>query len=343
MGIIPLLRNLLLPPPVRPVPGNSQPKAVRTLFCGANPDLTLQQPKIELFGPAGLRTFVRSVMAMTFSNTAEKYCVHELLRVEDHVTSCDPEVLHSSETPGRDIPCDSEGFWRSFTVGKGTLGDVYMDAGPILHRGIAHYCPFSSKFTLPPAPSLGYIVRESVKPFRKIAILGDTYDASHLIPLCTEPSPSLLIHEATDAFISPSIDPKAKRTLEIVKENTLARGHSMPEQAGAFARVVGAKRLVLNHISGRFPTPGPHESIRENVIREIERQATSAWGMGQARAAWDYMCVTVPISPEEDSERGGRSSTLGGDPGDGDMHADPFELKDYNGNQHHNNQRKRRR
>jgi ribonuclease Z len=73
---------------------------------------------------------------MTLTRTGEKYIVHELLRTEDEATPCEPpEVLHSSEYPGRDIRCSEDGFWREFTSGAGALGDVVVDAGPILHRG----------------------------------------------------------------------------------------------------------------------------------------------------------------------------------------------------------------
>lgn len=101
-------------------------------------------------------------------------------------------------------------------------------------------------------PCLGFVVRESVDPFRKIVILGDTYDPSAIIPLCTDPSPSLLIHEATDAHIPLRIDPKARRSLEVVTEKALSRGHSTPYMAGAFARTIGAEKLVLNHIGARY-------------------------------------------------------------------------------------------
>lgn len=73
---------------------------------------------------------------MTLTRTAEKYAVHELLRTEDVPTPCEPpEVMHSSELVGRDIWCSDDGFWRGFTQGRGTLGEIVVDAGPVLHRG----------------------------------------------------------------------------------------------------------------------------------------------------------------------------------------------------------------
>lgn len=82
-------------------------------------------------------------------------------------------------------------------------------------------------------------------------ILGDTDNPSTITGLCLEPSPNVLIHEATDAHIPKSVDPRAKRPLELIKERALARGHSIPEMAGTFAKSIGAQRLYLNHIGAR--------------------------------------------------------------------------------------------
>ncbi|KAJ7596693.1 beta-lactamase-like protein [Mycena floridula] len=280
MGLVPLLRNLLFVP--------NAPNAM--------PGDDSKPPRVEVYGPAGIRQFVRSILKMTLTRTTDLYVCHELLRTEDTITACDSDpnspaasALHSSELPGRDIRCSADGFWREFTSEEGAFGQVYMDADPCL----------------------GFIVRESVSPFRKIVILGDTCDPTSITPLCIDPSPSLLIHEATDAHIPPSVDPKSRRPLELVLEKTAERGHSIPKSAGEFAKKIGAQKLVLNHLGGRFPAPGPRDRdpIRANVIREIERQASEAWGMGQAKAAWDHFCVAIPapgasIQYEEQQEEG---------------------------------------
>lgn len=100
-------------------------------------------------------------------------------------------------------------------------------------------------------PCIGYIIRESQFPYRKLVILGDTHDASAIEPLLRSPPPSLLIHEATDAYIPASVDPQARRKEKDVREKAIAKGHSTPTMAGEFAKRVGAERLVLNHIGSR--------------------------------------------------------------------------------------------
>ncbi len=107
------------------------------------------QRRVELFGPAGLRSFVRQNMKMTFTRTSNSYVVHELLKPEDQITPCDTapldsparmnfaemNVMHYSELRGSDICASSDGLWRGITYGKGRMSTIQVDAGPILHRG----------------------------------------------------------------------------------------------------------------------------------------------------------------------------------------------------------------
>ncbi|KAJ7602474.1 hypothetical protein FB45DRAFT_966396 [Roridomyces roridus] len=185
---------------------------------------------IEIYGPAGIRNFVRSTLIMTLTSTAEKFVVHELLSTDDAPTPCSPEVMHSSELVGRDIHCTEDGFWRNFTQGEGVFGIACKD------------------------PCLGYIFRETGEPKRKLY----------------------------------------KRSLETVQRVALARGHSIPQQAGAFAKTIGLKSL--------FPAPRYERDKRVNVMREIERQATEAWDSGRnAIAAYDS-CAMQQVSYADPSE-----------------------------------------
>ncbi|KAH9929226.1 uncharacterized protein B0H18DRAFT_1117574 [Fomitopsis serialis] len=347
------------------------------------PEVRTDPPRIEIFGPRGLRRFLRLQMLLTHTNSQERYAVHELLTA-DQAPSCpgdiaqqsDPgaseeEQLAENEAPGQDIRCDSHGYWRGIVVKhvgsssgwvdsssdqKGA-GRVIVDAGPIDHRD----------------PCIGYVIREvphlpgppalqmPIPVPRKLVILGDTFNADSLVPLIDPPSPdnaaavasgsamrpievdmdvdmdvppgdalagienatvvpdvqkliartpvSLLIHEATDAYIPPSVDPQGKtgrnRTAESVNAKTLDRGHSTPAMAGEFARKIGAERLVLNHIGARFPAPPapvrtPWERFQLACMREIERQAHATWRPPNTRpptyvtAAYDYYRITIP-------------------------------------------------
>ncbi|KAF5331141.1 hypothetical protein D9619_005747 [Psilocybe cf. subviscida] len=289
MGIVPLLRNILFPPSIGPPKANHAPPRA-----------------VEIYGPAGIRLFVRQIMKMTLTRTSDTYVVHEMLRAEDTVTPCNPpapstnpdshltgqpDVLHSRELPGRDIRASSDGFWLGITQGRGRSTPVVVNAGPINHRD----------------PCLGYTFTETSFPFRKLVILGDTYDPSPMIPLCINPSPSLLVHEATDSHISHHVDNTGKlsaRTPAEVLERALARGHSVPEMAGAFAKLIGARDLVLNHIGGRFPAPrNPHDHFRIRVMLDIESHATKAWGSGKlAIAAFDFMRFEVPHHPRVNAQ-----------------------------------------
>jgi len=134
----------------------------------------------------------------------------------------------------------------------------------------------------------------------KIVVLGDTSDPSGVESLAKDAS--LLIHESTNAYIPPELHENQQRvsnkTPEQVREKAISRGHSTPDMAGAFARRINAKRLYMNHFSAKFPPPAPANSskkrkhdFREAVLKEIERQASEAWGMGNAVCAEDLLKV----------------------------------------------------
>ncbi|KAH9840859.1 beta-lactamase-like protein [Rhodofomes roseus] len=419
-GVLTLLRNTLgipkararsrsphatqLPPALAPPTAKDQPVASSSSAQASaasheypqhDPEVRTDPPRIEIFGPRGLRRFLRLQMLFTHTHSQDRYAVHELLTA-DQTPSCPGDVPHDSdhgateedrlvdnEAPGQDIRCDAQGFWRGIVdedIGSGSgwwsssseqkgFGKVVVDAGPIDHRD----------------PCIGYVIRElphlhepaalqtPIPTPRKLVILGDTFNADALIPLIDPPSAnatatasgsatrpievdmdvdvdsppgdasigiedatvtpdvrsliartpvSLLIHEATDAYIPPSVDPQEKtgknRTAEIVNVKTRDRGHSTPAMAGEFAGKIGAERLVLNHIGARFPAPPLStrtgwERFQLACIREIEKQAHATWRPPKTRpptyvtAAYDYYRVVIPPnrmprSPEDERD-----------------------------------------
>lgn len=147
MGIVPLLRSILFPPPVGgPAITSCVSKLVRFCLDAIHVPLLLDKPKIEIYGPSGIRSFVRQNMKMTLTKTAEFFVVHELLTKSDRVTPCLPhdaaigslhlpDVMHCNEVAGQDIICTEDGFWKELTTSSGAYGEICVDAGAILHRG----------------------------------------------------------------------------------------------------------------------------------------------------------------------------------------------------------------
>jgi ribonuclease Z len=142
MGLPTLLRNILGFPHPENISLRGTPVSKLVVRVSPGTDDILQ-PRINLYGPAGLRAFLRSTLSLTYTRTADRYAVHELLIPTDPRTPCNDEALHVNEEPGRDVLCDEDGFWRNFTEGRSIRGSVYVCAGPLVHRGP---CP------VPPPP-----------------------------------------------------------------------------------------------------------------------------------------------------------------------------------------------
>ena len=126
---------------------------------------------------------------------------------------------------------------------------------------------------------------------RKIVILGDTYDPSPIAPLAEDAD--LLIHEATNAHL-PGIDPNTKYsdTYEVVEARAKSRGHSTPQMAGAFAKCVRAKKLVLNHFSARYPGARCQEA--REIMSSIASLASKEYGK-DVICAEDLMSIDVQL------------------------------------------------
>lgn len=223
-------------------------------------------------------------------------------------------------------------------------------AGLLATHGLENPLSLLSQFQTDPGASVtladGTVLRapglDLENGGRRLVVLGDTYDASGLVPLIrgsgggddddTDPSwdplrIDLVVHESTNAYL-PTLDdsqtPKLRRVggppgslptttnLESVTQLAQSHGHSTPQVAGAFARSVRARELVLNHLSVKYPDPdalggdvgGRTEASRDKwrrVLREIERQAHRALEGIQETDA-DLLAVTDIA----DSAAGGR-------------------------------------
>ncbi|GAA5988035.1 hypothetical protein JCM5350_004147 [Sporobolomyces pararoseus] len=344
-------------------------------------------PPTQIYGPSGLRLFLRTCLALTHSTLTRPYQVNELLfsdEQEEH------GALHPSERQGENVRCDKDGFWRGIV---GEEKGMRVDVGPILHTvRCLGYLLAEPPRPLPIIPSL-YLphlknpenvsalkARGITNPLtlmstlqtsrdpvtlpngviltppemggrgRRILILGDTFDAEPLLPLVNslttdhETSTSLndsssssttdkndssslrnhslldlVVHESTNAYLplhDPSQSPAKANAPTLESVTALARdhGHSTPQVAGNFAKLVKTERLVLNHLSVKYPDPGdePVEGIEEDenkklwrgMLEEIERQAEESWlegeggksreGEWRVKTARDFVEIEIP-------------------------------------------------
>ncbi|KAJ3559309.1 hypothetical protein NM688_g416 [Phlebia brevispora] len=131
MGLITVLRNVL------GIPRNFSHSHDAN---APSPARIHKAPAVEVYGPAGIRAFVRTIFNLTHTRSDRHYCVHELLMSsETSSASCDAEALHNNEEAGRDIVADEQGFWKDLFEERMSSGGsrATVDAGPIVHRGMS--------------------------------------------------------------------------------------------------------------------------------------------------------------------------------------------------------------
>ncbi|KAJ1310668.1 hypothetical protein OPQ81_009195 [Rhizoctonia solani] len=289
----------------------------------ANPASHPNTKRVDIYGPRGLRELLRTILRITQTSLSGKYAVHELLTAEDDPCPCEPTIMHSNETNGEDFRLSSDGarsyFGLSPQEAPGAapfdelehLEPLERNAEALAQEGIRNPRSLLGQLLRTREPVIlpdGTVINPPplIIPGRKLVILGDTCDPWAMKDLSMDAS--LLVHEATNAYIPPEVDPRSsakKDSQDSVKERAVQRGHSTPLMAGEFARAIRAKMLVLNHFSSKFASPpinstqgeqsvSPKTDKRLDIVLEIERQASIAWGNGKAIAAYDLLSIDVP-------------------------------------------------
>lgn len=290
----------------------------------ANPDSALP---LEIYGPRGLRQYIRTSLVCTYTNLSAPYRVHELLFPGEEASAPAASSLNPAELAGSDVSCSADRLFHDFL----SLPDLAVSAGPILHS----------------VPCLGYVVRETrvpgkidpklfiphiqrnkdalvaqgvtrpmsilsrvqtgetvelpdgtvltpppERPGRKMVILGDTYDAADVAAIAE--NADVLVHEATNAHLPPGLDPTTKDsdTEESVEAKARDHGHSTPQVAARFAKSVGARRLLLNHFSNRYK--GDDEEASVAIMEGIRQLAVKEFGSEEVVCAKDLMRIEVP-------------------------------------------------
>jgi ribonuclease Z len=124
-----------------------------------------------------------------------------------------------------------------------------------------------------------------VRPGRKMVLLGDTCDSSAILDLAR--GCDVLSHEAT-----------FQKGME---EKAAVATHSTSEQAGAFAKKVKAKNLVLTHFSGRYEQSDKYQK----VWVEAKQKGKSMKEM--------HVSNVVPLAEEARAAAGGAKVFLAND------------------------------
>ncbi|ORY81917.1 beta-lactamase-like protein [Protomyces lactucae-debilis] len=290
---------------------------------------------LEIYGPRGLRAYLRNALRYTYTMTSGLWCVHELLLPgESPILSAEQHEKdkHSCEAVGKTL-------YASQTQGTILFHDILQSPHPhvCVHAApIKHSCPclgfvlveedvagsipstmiqaiqrnaaaIKADWGLAQPMSLLQRIKEGesitcpdgtlLEPpprqqGRKLVILGDTFDPSNITPLAMDAD--LLIHEATNAYLPgvPGAEVKDSDTAASVQATARAHGHSTPDLAGAFAKRIRAKQLIMNHFSSRYK--GDMADAEAAVIMDAIRQrAVDTFGSDEVMTAYDWMNVVV--------------------------------------------------
>jgi ribonuclease Z len=222
-----------------------------------------RQRQLEIYGPVGMKAFVKSIektvqFVLTF--TVE---IHEI-RKEGTVCKEKEYEVHTARTE-HVIPS-----WAYALIEKPRPGRfdpekaeaLGVPEGPLwskLQHGEKVKAPKGE--VVKPEQVVG-----ALRPGRKIVYSGDTRPTKSLLKLSE--NADLLIHEAT---LENELEEKAKED-----------GHSTPSQAAIIAKKANAKRLVLTHVSSRYKNT-------KNLVEQARKI------FSQSSVAEDLMKIDVPL------------------------------------------------
>jgi ribonuclease Z len=297
---------------------------------------------IHVYGPEGLYNYLAMSLKVSRSHLMVPVVVHELAfssinpsssnrfdALKDPIAEIDSLQLGSPLT--RKVLNSTDGTWTLPKIPKSQVGSIRIKA-----VGIQHTVPTvgyvleeeavqgsidvakATALGLKPGPLYkelkagrdvtledGRVVKSAdvvaePEKCRKLVLLGDTCNASRIASHAK--GADLLVHEAT---VEEGQDMKAVKI-----------GHSTPRMAGAFAKLIGASRLVLTHFSARMDRgmfrphevhltdwgPGPAQLQSPQGQRvpgdpgtgQLVLVAAKAFGSKAVAAAQDFLTVHIP-------------------------------------------------
>ena len=103
-----------------------------------------EKAAIEIFGPKGLREYVRHTLRLTYTHLGSWISIHELLLAHEKETPNTTDMCYAKEIPGNNFRQDKRGQWKDIFKNE----EFSISAGEIKHS----------------IPSIGYIVTEEPLP-----------------------------------------------------------------------------------------------------------------------------------------------------------------------------------
>ncbi|XP_040897397.1 zinc phosphodiesterase ELAC protein 1 [Toxotes jaculatrix] len=295
------------------------PGLLCTVSLNTNPEPQQNLTCVDIYGPRGLRHFLRVTLGLSGSQLLFPYAVHELEPTPEQspeegqlslemTAECGP--LHPQERPGRTISLDvSSDCYLLFEDKK-----FVVKAFRLFHRVPSFgFCiqehdrpgrlktELLKELGLKPGPLYGRLkagesatlesgrvvlpseVLEETIPGRKVCILGDCSSVLGVGPMSLCNRADILVHEATLGNEH--------------QEKAVDHGHSTPEMAAAVARACCALKLVLYHFSQRYKPSSLQKEGDEDDVSELKRQAEEALQDSGVEVilAEDFLTLPIPL------------------------------------------------
>ncbi|XP_028852620.1 zinc phosphodiesterase ELAC protein 1 [Denticeps clupeoides] len=291
------------------------------LLCTVSLNSSPTQPPscVDIYGPQGLRRFLRVSLELSASQLLFPFAVHEL---EPTADQCPPEGLlnplvtqssewlHPQERPGTTIQMDTQSDLyvlfeeKQFTVKAFRLYHRIPSFGFCVQeqeRPGRLNAQLLNELGLKPGPQYGLLkagqavtlangrivrpcdVLDPPVPGRKVCIFGDCASLVGEGGIKACQGADVLVHEATLA------DEHRERALE--------HGHSTPSTAAGVALACKTHRLVLYHFSQRYKPLGLQKEGDEDDVLELKRQAEDALRGTDIEVivSEDFLTLPIPI------------------------------------------------
>ncbi|GJN91448.1 hypothetical protein Rhopal_004471-T1 [Rhodotorula paludigena] len=238
-----------------------------------------QIPPTEIYGPSGLRLFLRTCLSLTQSILTRPYVVHELLFADELE---EQGALHPSERQGRNIRQGMDGFWRDVVDDREGRG-VSVSAGPIEHTvRCLGYILTESPRSLPIQPQLYIPHLKRPANAAALAASGVKNPVSLLSRLQTEREPITLADGTV--LRPPDLDPSGGRRIIVLGDTYDATYLLRFLRPPGTSDDAGPVDLVVHESTNAFLPTLDESQAAGKVSRETGQAATLASVTATARA-----------------------------------------------------------